>query len=166
MREVVKIIIVGVFSFLFSHNLSWANSDTAAVVRMDKKELKAETDTIKARKLSYADFKNNYSINDTTETIINIFFDKQSNSAIGQMSFLPIAVALVIIPPPIRIIGMGLTIIAFPLFLNGAYTMYKFRRKKLLKVLVEYKKTGYLPSWIRKKAANQLDYLDSLKIDY
>ena len=166
MQKLVKIFIVALLSFFLLPNLSWAKFSKKDTERMDKKELKAEIDTIKARKLTFKEFKDHYSINDTSDVIIDIFFDKQSNSAVGQMSFLPIAVGLALIPPPIRVIGVGLTVIAFPIFLNGAYTMHKFRKKKLLMVLVEYKKTGYLPNWVRRKADNMLDYYEDVQIDY
>lgn len=152
MQKVVKLLLVGLMCCLLTPKSSWAQ---------DGKEEK-----IKARKLSYKNFKDDYSFNDTTDVIIDLFFDKKNNSAVGQMSFLPIAIAIAIVPPPIRVIGVGLTIIAFPLFLNGAYTMYKFRNKKLLMVLTEYKKTGYLPKWVKKKAVNQLEYIDSLQLEY
>ena len=166
MQKLVKIIIVSLFTFFLNPSLISATSHKDGIEKMNKKEIRAEIDTIKARKLSFKEFKDFYSTNDTTDVIIDIFFDKQSNSAVGQMSFLPIAVALAIIPPPIRIIGMGLTVIAFPIFVNGAYTMYKFRNKKLLMLLVDYRTTGHLPGWVRRKADNMLDYYEDVKLDY
>ena len=166
MKKVVQIIIITLSSLLFINQTASAKPNKDNELRMDKDELKAIVDTIKARKISFKDFKDDYSFNDTANVIINIFFDKQDNSAIGQMSFLPITLALTLIPPPIRVLGAGLTLIAFPLFLNGAYTMHKFRKKKLLMVLIEYKKTGYLPGWVRKKANNMLAYYENVKLDY
>ena len=166
MQKVVQISIFIALTILFAPNVFGASSNKDKHERMDKEELKATIDTIKARKLSFKDFKDHYSFDDTTDVLINIFFDKQSNSAIGQMSFLPITVLLAIIPPPIRVIGVGLTVIAFPIFLNGAYTMYKFRKKKLLIILIEYQKTGHLPGWVRKKANDMLDYYEDQRLDY
>jgi len=166
MQKVVQISIFIALTILFAPNFFGASSNKDKHERMDKEELKATIDTIKARKLSFKDFKDHYSFDDTTDVLINIFFDKQSNSAIGQMSFLPITVLLAIIPPPIRVIGVGLTVIAFPIFLNGAYTMYKFRKKKLLIILIEYQKTGHLPGWVRKKANDMLDYYEDQRLDY
>jgi hypothetical protein len=166
MQKLVKIIIVSLFCFFLSPLLSKASSHKDGIEKMSRKELKAEVDSIKARKLSFKDFKDAYAIDDTSDVIIAIFFDKKSNSARGQMSYLPLTLLLAVIPPPVRIIGVGLTVVALPLFINGAYTMYKFRNKKLLMVLTEYKKTGHLPGWVRRKAANMLAYYEDVKLDY
>ena len=122
----------------------------------------AQEEKIKYRKLNYNDFTK-YSINDTSAVIIDIFFDKKDNTAISQMSFLPITVAVAIISPPI---SAGLTLISFPLFVNGSYMLVKYRKKKLYKVLTEYKETGQLPKWVRKKANKQLDYYEMIKTEY
>jgi len=121
--------------------------------------------TIKARNINYNDFINQYSINDTSTIIIQLFFDKHEGSAYGQMAFLPITLGLVVIPLTSGI-GMGLTFISFPVFVNGVCTLVKYRKKKLLEVLLEYKETKKLPKWIRRKANRQLSYYDSIKIDY
>ncbi|PCI94038.1 MAG: hypothetical protein COB15_15075 [Flavobacteriales bacterium] len=122
----------------------------------------SQKEKIKYRKLNYNDFTK-YSINDTSAVIIDIFFDKKDNTAISQMSFLPITVAVAIISPPI---SAGLTLISFPLFVNGSYMLVKYRKKKLYKVLTEYKETGQLPKWVRKKANKQLDYYEMIKTEY
>ena len=122
----------------------------------------SQKEKIKYRKLNYNDFTK-YSINDTSAVIIDIFFDKKDNSAISQMSFLPITVAVAIISPPI---SAGLTLISFPLFVNGSYMLVKYRKKKLYKILTEYKETGQLPIWARKKANKQLDYYEKIKTEY
>ena len=119
---------------------------------------------IKPKKLGYNDF-GKYSINDTSAVIIDIFFDKKDNAAYGQMSFFPITAALAIFPPT-RIIGMGTSLISFPLFLNGSYMLVKYRKKKLYNVLIEYKKSKTLPNWVRKKANKQLEYYEMIKVEY
>ncbi len=117
---------------------------------------------IKYRKLDYNDFVK-LSVNDTSAVIIDIFFDKKDNAAIGQMSFLPISVAIFVISPPISV---GLTTISFPLFVNGTYMLVKYRKRKLYKVLDEYAETKTLPKWIRKKANKRLEYYEMIKSEY
>ena len=117
---------------------------------------------IKYRKLDYNDFKK-LSINDTSLAIIDIFYDKKDNAALGQMSFLPITLGIFIISPPI---SAGLTTISFPLFLNGSYMLIKYRKKKLYSVLTVYKETNMLPKWVRKKANKQLAYYEMIKTEY
>lgn len=124
----------------------------------------SQDEKIKFRKLDYNDF-GKYSINDTSAVIIDIFFDKKDNAALGQMSFLPVTAALFVIPPT-RVIGAGTTLISFPLFLNGSYMLIKYRKKKLYKLLIEYKKTKTLPKWVRRKANRLLDYYDAIKAGY
>ena len=117
---------------------------------------------IKYRKLDYNDFKK-LSINDTSDVIIDIFYDKKDNTAIGQMSFLPITVAIFIISPPI---SLGLTTISFPIFLHGSYVLIKYRKKKLYDVLTVYQTTNSLPKWVRKKANKQLVRYEMIKSEY
>lgn len=117
---------------------------------------------IKFRKLDYNDFTK-LSINDTSAVIIDIFYDKKDNAALGQMSFLPITVGIFIISPQI---SAGLTLISFPLFLNGSYMLLKYRNKKLNMVLTEYAATKTLPNWVRKKANKQLAYYEMIKAEY
>ena len=119
---------------------------------------------IKYRKLTYNDFSK-FSINDTSAVIIDVFFDKKDNAALGQMSLLPVTSAIAIIPYT-RPIGIGLTIIAFPFFLNGSYLLVKYRNKKLYMVLTEYQKTQQLPEWVRKKANKQLEAYEMIKAEY
>ncbi|PJA06973.1 MAG: hypothetical protein COX70_08440 [Flavobacteriales bacterium CG_4_10_14_0_2_um_filter_32_8] len=121
------------------------------------KEEKVET-----RKLTYNDFVSDYSINDTSAVIIDIFFDKKDNAGFGEMSFLPITVVLAAIPQT-RMIGIGTTLVSLPLFLHGSYTLLKYRNKKLYTVLVDYKKTKTLPKWVRRKANKLLDYYDTMQ---
>ncbi|MDB4533546.1 hypothetical protein N9242_01645 [Vicingaceae bacterium] len=122
----------------------------------------SQDDKIKYRKLDYNDFLK-HSINDTSAVIIDVFFDKKDNTALGQMSFLPITVAVYIISPQLSV---GLTLISFPLFVNGSYLMVKYRKKKLFMVLNDYKETGHLPNWVRKKANKQLAAYELIKSEY
>ncbi|MGE0562480.1 MAG: hypothetical protein AB7O47_11720 [Flavobacteriales bacterium] len=110
---------------------------------------------VKPRNMEYSEFIANYSVNDTSSTVINIFFDKKSNSAIGQMSMFPITAALY---PVLPIFSIGLSAVSFPFFVNGSLMLVKYRKKKLQKVLIEYKETRTLPKWIRKKVNKSLDY--------
>ena len=117
---------------------------------------------MKYRKLGYSDFRK-LSVNDTSQVIIDLFFDKKDNAGVGQMTFLPITLAIYPIAP---VISGALTLVSFPLFVNGSYMMVKYRKKKLYMVLTEYAETGTLPEWVRKKANKQLKYIELLKLDY
>lgn len=110
---------------------------------------------VKVRKLDYNDFIAKYSINDTSSTIINIFFDKKTNYAMGQMSMLPITVAIF---PLFPLLSVGTTVVSLPLFVNGTVVLVKYRKKKLQKVLIEYKETRSLPKWVRKKVNKSLNF--------
>ena len=116
----------------------------------------AENDStkVKARKLSYSDFLAHYSINDTSAAVIEIFFDKKDNTAKGEMSFLPITAGVFLIFP---VIGAGLSVVSVPLFIHGSYTLVKYRKKKLVNVLTEYRETQELPKWLRRKVKKSLD---------
>lgn len=133
-----KISWVFVFFFLFI-DFSYAAEDSTVV---------------KARKLEYSDFIAIYSINDTSNTVIDIFFDKRNNTAKGQLSFFPITAAIF---PLVPVISVGLSIVTFPMFINGSVVWIKYRKKKLQKVLINYKETHELPNWIRKKVNKSLE---------
>jgi hypothetical protein len=129
-----------VFVFFFLHiGCSYAAEDSTVV---------------KARNLEYSDFIANYSINDTSNTVIDIFFDKRNNTAKGQLSFFPITAAIF---PLVPVISVGLSIVTFPMFINGTVVWIKYRKKKLQKVLINYKETHELPNWIRKKVNKSLE---------
>ncbi len=113
-----------------------------------------DSTVVKARNLEYSDFIANYSINDTSNTVIDIFFDKRNNTAKGQLSFFPITAAIF---PLVPVISVGLSIVTFPMFINGTVVWIKYRKKKLQKVLVNYKETKELPNWIRKKVNKSLE---------
>jgi len=121
-----------------------------------------EQEKMKYRKIGYYDFRK-ISINDTSQVIIDLFYDKKDNAGISQITFLPVTLIIYPISPPI---SAALTLISFPLFVNGSYILVKYRKKKLHIVLTEYADNGTLPKWIRKKAIKQLKYIELLKIDY
>ncbi len=73
----------------------------------------------------------------------------------GQMSMFPITAALY---PVLPIFSIGLSVVSFPFFVNGSVMLVKYRKKKLQKVLIEYKETRTLPKWIRKKVNKSLDF--------
>lgn len=132
-----------IFLFIFLGTSSWCNGNHS------------DSTTIKPRKLEYNDFIANYSVNDTSTTVINIFFDKRNNSAIGQMTIFPITAAFF---PLFPVFSVGMSAISFPFFVNGSVILVKYRKKKLYKILIEYKETRTLPKWVRKKVNKSLDY--------
>ncbi|TXB65113.1 hypothetical protein FRY74_06715 [Vicingus serpentipes] len=115
----------------------------------------SDSTEVKARKLTYSDFLGKYSINDTSAAVIEIFFDKKDNNAKGEMSFLPITAGVFLIFP---VIGAGLSVVSIPMFLHGSYTLIKYRKKKLVNVLTEYRNTGELPKGLRKKVTKSITY--------
>ncbi len=125
----------------------------------------SNSNNTKARKLTYSDFTAEFGINDTANAIIDIFFDKRENAALGEMSFLPISLVLAVIPQT-RIVGVGTAIISLPLFAHGLYTLLKFRKKKLVLILLEYKSTKELPNWVRKKVNKQLALYKIIEREY
>lgn len=123
----------------------------------------------KLHKLSYDEFMYAYGTDDTSIAIINIYFDKRDYSATGQMSFLPISTIVAIVIPPI---GVGLMVISSPLFINGLLTSNKYSRKKLLKILNNYKDGDILSNRNKKKivqeikAQQEIYYEDLLEARY
>lgn len=115
----------------------------------------SDTTKIKARDLEYADFIANYSVNDTSSTIVYLYFDKRDNSAKSQMVFLPITAGIFFIFPPV---GAGLSVVSVPLFINGTVMLIKYRKKNLLRILKQYKADRTMPKWLRKKVNKSLDY--------
>tara|TARA_B110000091_G_C13705780_1_gene428268 strand:+ start:9 stop:404 length:396 start_codon:yes stop_codon:yes gene_type:complete len=91
------------------------------------------------------------SINDTSDAVIDLFFSKKESAVYNQMSLLPISIILAVVPTPAQVVGLGSFIISGPLFLNGSYTLIRYRKKKLHKILNEYKTNKTLPKWVRKK---------------
>lgn len=135
----LKNLLFSVFLFFLIPRLSFANSDSTE---------------IKISKIDYAEFIAKYSINDTSTTVINIFFDKSSNSAMGQMSIFPLTAAIYPLSP---FISVSLSLVSLPIFVNGTVILIKYRKKKLYKVLVHYSETYELPKWLRKKVNKSLE---------
>ncbi len=124
----------------------------------------ADGEKIKYRKLTYSDFTK-IAVNDTSIAVIDLFFSKKENAVYNQMSLLPLSLVLFAIPPS-RLIGVGTAVISVPLFLNGSYTLVKYRKKKLYKVLVEYKESKTMPKWVRTRANKLLVRYNDLEIEY
>lgn len=115
--------------------------------------------------MSYSDFTKDFAINDTATVVIDLFFDKKDNGAYGEMIFLPISAGLAAIPQT-RDIGVILAVISTPLFLHGCYTLVKYRKGKLYKVLSAYKGSKKLPKWIQKKVKKQLGLYKVVEREY
>tara|TARA_B100000809_G_scaffold265999_1_gene326797 strand:+ start:9119 stop:9553 length:435 start_codon:yes stop_codon:yes gene_type:complete len=106
------------------------------------------------------------SINDTSDAVIDLFFSKKESAVYNQMSLLPISIILAVVPTPAQVVGLGSFIISGPLFLNGSYTLIRYRKKKLHKILNEYKTNKTLPKWVRKKTNKLLKEYSLQQIDY
>ncbi len=124
----------------------------------------ADGEKIKYRKLTYSDFTK-IAVNDTSIAVIDLFFSKKENAVYNQMSLLPLSLVLFAIPPS-RLIGVGTAVISVPLFLNGSYTLVKYRKKKLHKVLMDYQTTQTLPKWVRTRTNKLLVRYNDLEIEY
>jgi hypothetical protein len=123
-----------------------------------------DSEKIKARKLTYSDFIE-LSFNDTSSVVIDVFFLEKERAIYNQMSLFPLTLGLIAIPQT-RLIGVGTAFISLPLFLNGNYLLIKYRKKKLYKVLINYKETRTLPMWVRKKSNKLLRRYAKLETYY
>ena len=121
-------------------------------------------ENVKFRKLSYNDFKK-ISINDTSDAVIDLFFEKKDKAVYTQMILLPFSVVLTVVPLT-HFVGIGSLAISGPLFINGSATLIRYRKKKLHNVLSEYKNTGELPGWARKKANRRIKNYELQQINY
>ena len=119
---------------------------------------------VKFRKLAYTDFKK-ISINDTSDAVIDLFFNKKDNAIYTQLVLLPVSIILTVIPPT-HFIGIGSFAISGPLFINGSATLIRYRKKKLYTVLLEYNETSKLPKWARNKANRRIKKYELLPINY
>jgi hypothetical protein len=106
------------------------------------------------------------SINDTSDAVIDLFYSKKESAIYNQMSLLPFSIVLAVAPTPAQVVGFGSFIISGPLFISGSYTLIRYRKKKLHKVLSEYKATKTLPKWVRKKTNKLLKEYSLQQIDY
>lgn len=107
----------------------------------------------KNTKLDYEYYVDQYGTNDTSIAIIELFFDKRNNVAIGKMSFLPVSASVTIIAPPI---GVGLSIIASPLFVSGMLTQHKYSHKNLLITLKHYHNNNLISEKFKKQIVGKL----------
>lgn len=123
------------------------------------------TKELKVCKYKYEDFKQ-LSINDTSDAVIDLFFSKKESAVYNQMSLLPFSIILVAIPTPAQVVGLGSFAISGPLFISGSYTLIRYRKKKLKKVLIEYKEQGTLPSWVKKRTDKLLNEYNLQQINY
>ena len=82
-----------------------------------------------AKHYSYEQYIEKYGTDQTSITIIDLFFNKRNYSGIGQMSFLPVSSAVGIIVPPIGLVTMA---ISTPFFVNGLLVRHKYSHKNLL----------------------------------
>jgi len=118
--------------------------------------------TKKIRHFTYSDFMAKYSINDTSAAVIELFFDKKENTALAEMSFLPVTTLVFLVLPKI---ALGLTIISLPFFIHGSIVLIKYRKKRLQKILMRYKKDLYLPKGLRRKTNKLIDYYQNYNPD-
>jgi len=88
------------------------------------------------KNFSYDELIITHANNDTCKALIEIFFEKRRNTAIAKMSFLPISAATTAIVPPV---GLALMAASTPFFLSGLITNSRYSRKKLNRVLNNYK---------------------------
>lgn len=145
---VSKILLLGTFLLFWGSSFSMNSKDSLEV---------------KARKITFDEFKLNYSINDTSDVVIEIFFSKKDDAAVAEMIFLPLTLAILPLSP---LISVGTTLISFPLFIHGSMIMVKYRKSKLQKVLINYKEEKVLPNWLRRKVNKRLIEYDVLDEEY
>lgn len=103
--------------------------------------------------LNYEECVAKYGVDDTSIAIINVYFDKRYNAGTGQMSFLPITLALTAVAPPI---GIGLSIVSTPMFVNGLIVRNRYSNKNMIKTLNNYHGENTLSDNIRNKV---VDYM-------
>lgn len=107
-----------------------------------------EKENNKKHKLNYEKFVDQYAIDDTSFSIIDIYFDKRENSAAGRMVTLPVTAATTLVNAPI---GLALMIVTAPIFVSGVITRIKYSRKNLLKTLENYQNQHILTVNLKKK---------------
>jgi ribosomal protein L39E len=119
----------------------------------------------KIRKYKIEHFKA-LSINDTSDAVIDLFYSKKESAIFNQMSLLPLSIVLTVAPTPAQVIGIGSFVISGPLFISGSYKLVRYRKKKLHKVLSEYKTNRTLPKWVRNKTDKLLNEYQLQQMDY
>jgi hypothetical protein len=103
--------------------------------------------------LNYEECVTKYGVDDTSIAIINVYFDRRYNAGTGQMSFLPITLVLTAITPPI---GLGLTIVSSPMFVNGLIVRNRYSHKNMIKALDNYHSEKILSDKVRRKVTNYM----------
>ena len=121
-----------------------------------------EPEKVKPRNISYNDFLKNYANDDTSTAIVELFFEKRTDVGPGQMVFFPLTAALFPISPHLSI---GTSLISFPLCVNGARIMVRYRKGKLLKVLNQYNSDKTLPKWVRKKTIRLMQHYENIDLE-
>jgi hypothetical protein len=127
--------------------------------------LYAQNISKKVCKYKYEDFQK-FSINDTSDAVIDLFYSKKESALYNQMSLLPLSLILFAVPSPAQVVGLGSFAISGPLFISGSYTLIRYRKRKLNNVLMEYKHSKKLPKWVRKKTNKLLKEYKLQQIDY
>ena len=94
-----------------------------------------------------------YGNNDTSLAIIDLFFGKRNEAAIGKMSFLPITAGVTVVMPPI---GLGLSALSSPLFVSGLVTRHRYSHKNLMIALNSYRNRNMLSENFRHKIFEQM----------
>lgn len=103
--------------------------------------------------LNYEESIAKYGVDDTSIAIINVYFDKRHNAGTGQMSFLPVTLALTAVAPPI---GIGLTIVSSPMFVNGLIVRSRYSQKNMIKALNNYNSEKILTDKVRRKVTSYI----------
>lgn len=103
--------------------------------------------------LNYEESITKYGVDDTSIAIINVYFDKRHNAGTGQMSFLPLSLALTTVAPPI---GIGLTMVSAPMFVNGLIVRSRYSQKNMIKALNNYNSEKILTDKVRRKVTNYM----------
>ncbi len=136
-----------------------------AVLALTLSVFSQENKELKICKYKHENFKE-FSINDTSDAVIDLFFQKKESAIYNQMSLLPFSIILVAVPTPAQVVGLGSLAISGPLFISGTYTLVRYRKKKLKKVLIEYKEHKTLPKWVKKRTDKLLNEYKLQQIDY
>ncbi len=113
---------------------------------------------LKISEYDYFDFIDEYGLDDTSIVIIDLFLRKRIEQGVGEMSFLPITVAVSVVVPPI---GIALTAIALPLTVHGSYVYMKYSKKRLAKVLEKYSNNKQLSKGLMKKIKKHYQVLEN-----
>lgn len=116
-----------------------------------------------SKHLNYEECVTKFGVDDTSVAIINVYFDKRHNAGTGQMSFLPITLALTAITPPI---GIGLSMVSSPMFVKGLVVRNRYSHKNMIKALNNYHSEKMISDNVRRKVTNyMLDEQEDKQLD-